>query len=370
MDATAATTESPIVVSWDDITTTSFTPGASQTITTGATFVDAVAVPGGSTQRAVKYLSCRNDDSTSRICTFRYNDNGTTRNLASSTLQPGDALVYANGTWQVISKLGVTSIPAVGAQGQIIESSGSALRWANLISDYQTKSASYSVLATDQRVFFDVTVGSSADVTMTLPNSSSALKGALFLFRKIDAGTKHLLITPGGSDGIDGTAAGFGTYLIQQYARILVMCTGQTGVNAWTVLDVCDWITSGNQGPTNLASAGSFENIASVIIPAGEWTLDGQLIIGLGSLSAGTVTNANRIAIATSNVSGGAFAGDDEMDSGYPPTATNGPVPLNINGYRKVVTSTTTMFLNSLTLVSGKTGSYTGQGRLTARRAR
>lgn len=101
-DASATTTESPIVVSYDDITTTAFTPGASQTITTGSTAVDIVAAPAASTQRAVKFISVYNADTAAHTYTFRYNDNGTTRILFAPLLAVGQSATYCNGQWSVL----------------------------------------------------------------------------------------------------------------------------------------------------------------------------------------------------------------------------------------------------------------------------
>lgn len=102
VDATATTTESPVVASWEDLTTTTNLVGGSQIITTGATAVDAVAVPSASTQRVVKFMSVYNADTVAHSYTFRYNDNGTTRNLFVPLLSPGQTAIYDNGLWVVV----------------------------------------------------------------------------------------------------------------------------------------------------------------------------------------------------------------------------------------------------------------------------
>ncbi len=58
------------------------------------------------------------------------------------------------------------------------------------------KSASWSVLIGDKGTVFEVTTGSSADVTATLPSAATAGAGFTVWFRKADTGTKRLLFSP------------------------------------------------------------------------------------------------------------------------------------------------------------------------------
>src|SRR5258708_8200729 len=111
MAATATTTESPIVASYSDISATSFTPKANQSITAGTTPIDIVPAPATATQRMLKYLGVNNADTVQRIVSVKYNDNGTTRLLQKATLAVGDTLTYSNGQWTQTAKSSV--LPAI-----------------------------------------------------------------------------------------------------------------------------------------------------------------------------------------------------------------------------------------------------------------
>ncbi len=101
-DATATTTESPVVADYCDF------PGAqpisNNSITNGTTAVDIVAAPTTG-QRRVTELSIYNADTANRTFTVRYNDNGTTRIIVKVLLNPGQSLVYTSGSnsWQVVT---------------------------------------------------------------------------------------------------------------------------------------------------------------------------------------------------------------------------------------------------------------------------
>jgi hypothetical protein len=91
-----ATNDCPVVVSYSDVTTTTYTPGSSNTATNGITAVDVVAAPAASTQREIKLLSVQNADTALVDVIVRYNDNGTARDFFACTLQVDEQLVYAD----------------------------------------------------------------------------------------------------------------------------------------------------------------------------------------------------------------------------------------------------------------------------------
>jgi hypothetical protein len=121
-DATATTTESPVVATYADLTTTTTTPAATNTITNGTTAVDVVAAPAASTQRQILFLSIYNADTVSRIFTVRYNDNGTLRIIIKVTLDAGQAVIYtSHGGWQIpgsTSFVSPLSVP-LGGTGRV-----------------------------------------------------------------------------------------------------------------------------------------------------------------------------------------------------------------------------------------------------------
>lgn len=99
----ATANQLPVVVSYVDLTATTFTPIANQTATNNTTAVTAVAAPGASTQRQVKQLTVQNADTASAAVIVRYNDNSTTRVLVRSTLAVNETLQYNDGLgWQIL----------------------------------------------------------------------------------------------------------------------------------------------------------------------------------------------------------------------------------------------------------------------------
>lgn len=91
------TNQLPIVASYVDNTTTTYTPGSSNTATNSTTPVTAVAAPAASTQRQVKLLTIANMDTAAATVTVQYNDNSTLRVLFQVALAVGDNLVYTDG---------------------------------------------------------------------------------------------------------------------------------------------------------------------------------------------------------------------------------------------------------------------------------
>lgn len=91
------TNELAIVSAWRDITATTYTPGRTVGTTNGTTDANAVAAPGGSTQRVVDMINVRNVDTADATVTVKFDANGTEYILLSETLEPGASLHYADG---------------------------------------------------------------------------------------------------------------------------------------------------------------------------------------------------------------------------------------------------------------------------------
>jgi hypothetical protein len=92
-----AASQLPVVATYVDVTTSTYLPGSSNTVTNNSTAVTAAAAPAAATQRQVKLLSVYNADSAAVALTVRYNDNGTARKILTSTLQAGESLLYTDG---------------------------------------------------------------------------------------------------------------------------------------------------------------------------------------------------------------------------------------------------------------------------------
>jgi hypothetical protein len=116
LEAAVTTNQLPIVASYVDNTTTTYTPGSSNIATNNTTAVTAVAAPAASTQRQVKLLTISNIDTAAATVTVRYNDNSTTRTLFKATLAVGDNLVYTDGEgFRVVDSSGNTKVTTNGS---------------------------------------------------------------------------------------------------------------------------------------------------------------------------------------------------------------------------------------------------------------
>jgi hypothetical protein len=105
------TNQLPIIASWADKTSTTFTPGSQTTQTNNTTAVTAIPAPAASTQREGHSLNIYNEDTASATVTVRENDNGTFRKSVKVTLAVGDVLMYSHADiWKVMDSNGQTKI--------------------------------------------------------------------------------------------------------------------------------------------------------------------------------------------------------------------------------------------------------------------
>lgn len=107
LDAAPATNQLPIISSYIDVTTTTYTPATNHLVTNGTTAVTVVAAPAAATQRQVKLLVIRNKDTATRIVTLQLNAASTLRDIAKFTLAADDVLIYTDGEgFKVLSSSG------------------------------------------------------------------------------------------------------------------------------------------------------------------------------------------------------------------------------------------------------------------------
>lgn len=122
---TSSTADTDYFVSWVDMTTSAFTPGASQgTINTAGTTV-LVAAPAASTQRGIKTVSVFNRHaSTAQTVTVKIDVSGTEYSLFKATLMAGESLQWSDGNeWAVYDAVGdkkVNAPTSVGVTGRIV----------------------------------------------------------------------------------------------------------------------------------------------------------------------------------------------------------------------------------------------------------
>lgn len=126
---------------------------------------------------------------------------------------------------------------------------GPTTRWARVSS----KSANYTVTNTDEIGTLLVTTGSSANVTITLPDASENADRVLEVV-KVDSGTKFVEIARAGSDTVRGSATSI--YAIQQYESIKLVASGT------------DWVLLGDPNRTVSAEISAAPAITS---QTGSW---------------------------------------------------------------------------------------------------
>lgn len=120
------TTQLPIVCSYADKTSTTFTPGKTTTATNSTSTVTIVAAPAASTQREVHSINVYNADTASATITIRENDNSTLRILAKVILAVADTLTYSHAEgWKVTDTNGNTKIGATQTLTGDVTGSGS-----------------------------------------------------------------------------------------------------------------------------------------------------------------------------------------------------------------------------------------------------
>lgn len=93
-----------LTAAWEDLTTTTFIAGATDTATNGTTPVTLIASPAASTQRRIKEMTVYNNDTVSHVTTVKYLDGASARVLWKGTLAVGQLLQWRNGSWDTVSR--------------------------------------------------------------------------------------------------------------------------------------------------------------------------------------------------------------------------------------------------------------------------
>lgn len=126
------TSQLPIVVSWSDKTSSTYSGGTTVINSNSTTAVDICAAPGASTNRDVDSITIYNADTVAATVAVRYNDNGTTYILTKVVMPVGATLKYTHAAnWQMIDSTGnyAFSIPSTswaspGAIGSVAPNTG------------------------------------------------------------------------------------------------------------------------------------------------------------------------------------------------------------------------------------------------------
>lgn len=128
---TSTVADIDIQASWDDITTTTFTPGRTNTKFTSAKTDIIIGHPGASTQRQIKTIVIRNiHATTSNIISITHTDGSTSVTVYSRTLLAGEAVEYNGRIWQPFSAAGVPESTIVSPATDIqVFTTGGAGTW-------------------------------------------------------------------------------------------------------------------------------------------------------------------------------------------------------------------------------------------------
>ena len=108
------TNELRSLVSWRDVTTTTYTPGRTVALSSGASDVDISGSPASSTQRVVDLINVYNADTVVQTVTITYDANGTEYVLWTGVVPVGETLSYVEGVGWSLS--GPNRIKVLGQQ--------------------------------------------------------------------------------------------------------------------------------------------------------------------------------------------------------------------------------------------------------------
>jgi hypothetical protein len=111
LGSAVTTNQLTCVSSWRDVTTTTYVPGRTVTVTNSTSDVNIVPSPASSTQRVVDFVSIYNKDTANADVTIKFDANGTEYIIFKATLVTGGRLEYTseNG-WQVYNDTTITTL--------------------------------------------------------------------------------------------------------------------------------------------------------------------------------------------------------------------------------------------------------------------
>lgn len=135
-----STNNLPVVVSYVDVTTLTYGPLSTPTVTNGVAAVTIAAAPAASTQRQIKYISVTNTDTATATVIIQYNDNGTIRQIIKVTLGLLDTLFYTDGEgWRVMDSAGKIKVTVSGTGAQWGDITGTLANQTDLQAELDLK---------------------------------------------------------------------------------------------------------------------------------------------------------------------------------------------------------------------------------------
>lgn len=97
LQSAVSTNELQYTVNYVDVTTTTYTPGNTDGLSTGTTTVTIASAPSASTQRQIKLITVYNNDTASARVIIKKDTAGTEKILCKILLNVGDSLIYSDG---------------------------------------------------------------------------------------------------------------------------------------------------------------------------------------------------------------------------------------------------------------------------------
>ncbi len=291
---------------------------------------------------------------------------------SSTSAMTSSALLTAHG---VVLGGGAATTPVAttaGTAGQLFRSGGSSANGAYAF-PYTTvgKSADYAITDTDGFSVILVTTGSSSDPTITLPQAANNANRSITI-KKVDSGTRRVLISKHASDGSTVIDALYATTSIGTQGGATAQNSFITfisdGTNWWvtcvsdmvfataaltaTGMSNATWLNAGNGG-------------AAITIDNGSWLITGVLEINAGGA---VPTNCNAAVSMNSGVTTtDQVAQDNQFGFPIPTAATDSGV--TIADWKQINTGgLVSAYLKVRVAYTGSTPQ--SGGRITAKRFR
>jgi len=384
------TNQLPIVSSFADKTTTTFTPGKTTTATNSTSTVTIVAAPGASTQREVHSINVYNADTVAATITIRENDNATLRILVKITLAVGDTLAYSHANlWRVTDTNGNLKSTFSGAI--LAATAGGTGFGAFTIGDIL-----YANTATSLALLNDVATGNAlisggvgvapswgkigltTHVSGTLPVANGGTGATTLTIHGVLLGQTtgaivataamtdgQLLVGQTGADPLTQTVSGYGTMAASGALTVTKTKGTATNDNA-TAGDVGEFVSASVSTPGSSLSNNTVTNVTSISLTAGDWDVCGQVVFSpAGSTTATVYIGSINTVSATLGNTTGTTSSQTVFVAGFLAGGTNCVV---VNPCRISIASTTTVYLIAYSTFAVSTMSVAGV--ITARRMR
>ena len=157
---------------WRDVTTTTYVPGRTLTLTNNTTDVNIAAAPISSTQRIIDTITIYNADTVNATVTVKLDADGTEYILWKGILATGEMLQYNDKTG-----FAVMTIAGAVKQAQMIGANNAVINVLNVVimtADVINNNATLNTIADVTGLTFAVTAGQTYWFEFVIPYTSAA----------------------------------------------------------------------------------------------------------------------------------------------------------------------------------------------------